>query len=407
MKRRDPSIVGGASAVGGPANINGSSPGARRPTISKSGSKANVMTPTDAPPRKPTNVVIWSAVIAISALLLWKLAGVLLLLFSAVVFAAALSAIGDALRKLAPIPRQLAVLVSAGLIFGILAAIIALFGWRIVAQYEEIIGKVRESVHMLMVFTRSQGWGQALIERANGAKVSDATDTLAPLLGSLLTGTARYATYGAIVVAGSIFLALSPGRYRDGVLILVPPAQRAIVSDFLTRSGVILKRWLLSRLIVMVALGVLVSIGLKVLGIDGAITLGLTGGLLTFIPFIGALMAAIPAVLVALTVSPQIAILTAFMFWGAHFIEGTFITPLVQDESVDLPPVLTIFSTLAFTVVFGPSGVLLASPLVLVIITAIQVFYLEGHLGHPPPEPRRRALPWSRRRPAIQPPLGG
>ncbi len=83
------------------------------------------------------------------------------------------------------------------------------------------------------------------------------------------------------------------------------------------------------------------------------------------------------AVLVALTVIPQTAILTAFMFWGAHFIEGTFITPLVQDESVDLPPVLTIFSTLAFTVVFGPSGVLLASPLALFIITAIQVFYLD------------------------------
>ena len=189
------------------------------------------MTPTDAPPRKPTNVVIWSAVIAISALLLWKLAGVLLLLFSAVVFAAALSAIGDALRKLAPIPRQLAVLVSAGLIFGILAAIIALFGWRIVAQYEEIIGRVRESVHMLMVFTRSQGWGQALIERANGAKVSDATDTLAPLLGSLLTGTARYATYGAIVVAPYAGVLRFNGdliaEWRDYVDVGVMDAQRA------------------------------------------------------------------------------------------------------------------------------------------------------------------------------------
>ena len=78
------------------------------------------------------------------------------------------------------------------------------------------------------------------------------------------------------------------------------------------------------------------------------------------------------------------------MFWGAHFIEGTFITPLVQDESVDLPPVLTIFSTLAFTVLFGPSGVLLASPIVLVIMTGLQVFYLEGHLEKVEPAPKEK-----------------
>ncbi|WP_304187920.1 AI-2E family transporter, partial [Phenylobacterium aquaticum] len=181
----------------------------------------------------------------------------------------------------------------------------------------------------------------------------------------------------------AVHLALDPNRYRRGALILIPASHRPEVETFLDRCAVILKRWLASRLVVMAALGVLVSIGLKVLGVSGAIALGLTGGLLTFIPFVGALLAAIPAVLVAFTISPLTALLTVLMFWAAHFIEGNFITPLVQDEGVDLPPVLTIFSTLAFTVIFGPSGVLLASPLVLVIITAVQVFYLESHLGRP------------------------
>jgi predicted PurR-regulated permease PerM len=196
-------------------------------------------------------------------------------------------------------------------------------------------------------------------------------------------------------VAGSIFLALDPKRYVDGALILIPPSYRPRVADFLTRSGDILRRWLLSRLIVMFALGIMVSIGLSLLGIQGAIALGLTGGLLTFIPFVGALMAAVPAVLVALTVSPLTALLTALMFWFAHFIEGTFITPLVQDESIDLPPVMTIFSTLAFTVVFGPSGVFLASPLMLVVITAVGVFYTEGWLGEPPAPLRLHRRTWA------------
>jgi predicted PurR-regulated permease PerM len=337
----------------------------------------------------------------VAALFVWKLAGVLLLLFTAILLAAALSAIADGLRKLGPMPTQVAVMLAALLMFGILAGVIALFGWRIVAQFEEIMAKARESLHALMTFTRAQPWGDALLKQANGARITDATDTLAPILGTVVGSAARYLTYAAIVVVCGIFLALNPVRYRDGALLLIPESHRSEVSTFLTRSADILKRWLISRLIVMVALGVLVSIGLTILRISGAVTLGLTGGLLTFIPFLGALMAAVPAVLVAFTISPLKAVLTGLMFWGAHVIEGTFITPLVQDESVDLPPVLTIFSTLAFTVIFGPSGVLLASPLVLVIITAVRVFYLEGHLGRPvnPIRPDRRiwAWPWAGR----------
>jgi len=70
-------------------------------------------------------------------------------------------------------------------------------------------------------------------------------------------------------VVCAIFLALRPDRYREGALILVPASHRAEVSTFLDRSALILKRWLISRLIVMVALGVLVSIGLSLLGISG------------------------------------------------------------------------------------------------------------------------------------------
>lgn len=324
------------------------------------------------------------ALLLLAAALLWKLAGVLLLLFATILLAAALSAIADGLRKLAPLPNQAAVILAAAFILVTLGAVLALFGWRIVAQYEEILGKARAAIHALLVLARAQPWGRALLTQANGSQISDATDALAPILGSVLGGTARYLTYGAIVVVCAIFLALHPARYRRGALILIPPSHRDQAAAFLTRSSLMLKRWLASRLIVMLALGVLVSAGLTVLGIPGAVTLGLTGGLLTFIPLVGALLAAVPAVLVAFTISPLTAVLTALMYWAAHFIEGTFITPLVQDESVDLPPVLTIFSTLAFTVVFGPSGVLLASPLVLVIIAAIQIFYLEGRLGQPP-----------------------
>jgi predicted PurR-regulated permease PerM len=321
--------------------------------------------------------------IAALAWLLWKLSGVLLLLFSSIVLAVALRAAAAGLARGLRLPVRLAVIASALLIFGAIGGVIGLYGVRVLDQYHEIFAKVRETSRTALIYTQAQSWGPALIARAKGLGVSDATDTLGPLLGTVLTSTARYLTYAAIVIVGSVFLALDPERYVSAAVLLAPRARREALAAFLASSGEVLRQWLISRLIVMAAIGVMVSIGLTVLRIDAAITLGLTGALLTFIPFIGALLAMVPAVLVALTVSPFLAIAVALMFWAVHFIEGAFITPMVQDEQVALPPVVTIFSTLAFTVIAGPSGVILASPLVLVMIEAVRIFYLEGVLGEP------------------------
>ena len=152
-------------------------------------------------------------------------------------------------------------------------------------------------------------------------------------------------------------------------------------------TGHILQRWLLGQMVVMVTIGVLSGIGLWLLGIEAAFALGLMGGLLCFIPFVGAILAAVPATLVALTQSPTDAVLVILMYVGVHFVEGNFITPLVQAEATALPPVLAILSTIAFSLLFGPAGVLLAAPLTLLFLTAVQVLYVEEALGESADDP--------------------
>jgi predicted PurR-regulated permease PerM len=209
-----------------------------------------------------------------------------------------------------------------------------------------------------------------------GARIDGAAATLTPALGSVLGSVGQGVAYTAIVIASGIFLAIEPQRHLRGVLLVVPAAAKPTVEAFLNRSATILHKWLVSRLIVMISIGVLSSLGLWALGIEGAFTLGLIGGLLTFIPLVGALLAAVPAILVAFAQSPLLAVYVGLMYWAVHFVEGTFITPYVQDAEVDLPPVLTMFSTVIFAALFGASGIFLASPLALLVIVAIQVFYL-------------------------------
>jgi predicted PurR-regulated permease PerM len=64
-----------------------------------------------------------------------------------------------------------------------------------------------------------------------------------------------------------------------------------------------------------------------------------------------------------------------------HFLEGNIINPLVQAEAVELPPVLTLFATLVFGLLLGPVGVLLAAPLAVVLLVAVNALYIEGILG--------------------------
>src|SRR6185437_11694783 len=141
--------------------------------------------------------------------------------------------------------------------------------------------------------------------------------------------------------------------------------------------------------------GVLSSAGLWALGIDAPFALGLTGAVLTFVPLVGSIAAALPGMLIGFLQEPIKAVVVALLFWCVHFIEGTFITPYVQDETVDIPPVLSIFSTAVFGLLFGPIGVLLTGPFTVVLMVLVERLYVEDALGEPRPVGRtsqRRSL---------------
>jgi predicted PurR-regulated permease PerM len=84
--------------------------------------------------------------------------------------------------------------------------------------------------------------------------------------------------------------------------------------------------------------GILSGLGLWALGIEAALVLGLVGGMLSFVPYIGAVITAVPATLFALAQGPSYAVAVIAMYIAVHFIEGNFITPIIQSEATSLPP---------------------------------------------------------------------
>lgn len=321
--------------------------------------------------------LLWAAGWAIAALAVWQLRAIVILAFASILIALALSTLAEGLRRVTRAPRGVALAVVVILTLGFVAGATALFGWRVADQFDVILAKTQASLHAGLTILRQHSLGRLVVERLSSGPIDGATANVAPALASILGSLGENLAYAGVVVASGVFLAIDPARHIRAILLLAPPSRRADLAEFIDACGAILRKWLVSRLVVMLSIGVLSSAGLWLLGIDGAITLGVTGGLLTFIPLIGALMAAVPAILVAAAQSPLLALYTALMYWAVHFIEGTFITPYVQDEEVDLPPVMTMYSALVFAALFGATGVFLASPIALVCIVAVRRFYVE------------------------------
>ena len=137
----------------------------------------------------------------------------------------------------------------------------------------------------------------------------------------------------------------------------------------------------------MVVVGLLTGIGLWALGMPSALTLGLMAGVLEFIPFAGPILSAVPAVLLALAVSPDLALWVLLLYFAVQQFEGYVLTPLVQQYAVDLPGVVLLFSLLAFGALFGTLGVILAAPLTVVTYVLIKRLYVIETLHTPTPIP--------------------
>jgi predicted PurR-regulated permease PerM len=323
-------------------------------------------------------------VAAALATALWQLTDILVLLFGAVLLAIGLCAAARSVSRRTGMRRTLALAGVFVIGLAIFGAALYVFGTTVTAQIDDLVQVVPAGFKLFMTWMTSQPYGQRLLDQMRGANVVGATGWATSIFTTGVALVTRALGYAVIALFVAIYLAAQPERYRHLCLRLVPPAHRRTAEHLFAAIGRILQRWLVGQLVVMATIGLLTGIGLWLLGIEAAFALGLMGGMLCFIPFVGAILAAIPATLVALTQGPMYAVYVILMYVGVHFIEGNFITPMVQAEATSFPPVLAILSTVAFSVLFGPLGVLLAAPLTLLLMAAIEILYVQQGLGEPP-----------------------
>jgi len=316
-----------------------------------------------------------------AAFLLWRLRDALAIGLGSVVLAIGYRGLASALTNRTRLPTRYSLAIVVAVILGLVALSFEVFGATLAAQFDILAHKLPVGVQNVEQRFGATALGRDVLGQVRAGLVSLLAGSGAKVAAGVLTATAETLAYGVVMIAGSVFLAVDPDRYHKGLLALIPRRRRDHYDQVLGSLAEALRRWLLSRLIVMVATGAMLSIALWALGIDAPVALGLTGAVLSFIPNIGSVMAALPPLLIAFLQDPVKAVWVGFAVWAVYFVEGNFITPYVQDEAVDVPPVISIFSTIVFALLLGPVGVFLTGPITVVTIVLVHRLYIEDVLG--------------------------
>lgn len=309
-------------------------------------------------------VAIACAVIALFAAA-WVISDVLLLVFAAILVAVGLHGAASAVVRYTGCPPKAALAIVCLSVAGFLAAVSYLFGNIISAQVTELFHRLPSAWQTFQDEFHLRGMMDDLMRRAEASAPSGAT-VLSAVRG-FTTNVANALLGVFLVVVGGLYFALQPKMYRDGLLSLLPQERRAEASMRLDAVGEALRCFLKAQLIAMVVVGLLSGIGLAILGIPAALALGLFAGLAEFVPMIGPVMAAIPALLLALTVGFDQTLYTLILFVVVQQVESNIISPVLQQEMVSLPAAVTLFAVVAFGTLLGPIGLLLATPLTVLV----------------------------------------
>ena len=186
--------------------------------------------------------------------------------------------------------------------------------------------------------------------------------------------TSTFAISGAflLVLFIAAYIGVDPALYHGGLLELMPARERDRAALALTRLANVLRRWLVTQLIAMAVIGAVTTLFLFTIHVKAALPLGILAGILKFIPIVGSIFAAIPAMAMAFIDSPHKALVVAVGYFVIQFVENHVLVPILMKHGVNLPPAMTLGVQALMSLLFGFLGLLVAVPLLAAILTIVR-----------------------------------
>jgi predicted PurR-regulated permease PerM len=381
-----------------------------------------------------TGLVVVSAVIVCLTYPIWAAA------FLGVLFATSLNAGVPWVRHFVAMPHWLAMTLIILTVLMLLLAVSWIVGNPLASQFDELTSKLPSAADKMLEWLDERPWGQRILrsaedlsgvapqelvekvkdpngdasngptenqpsesepqspaEEQSGSSKESQESELAPLdlsqlpdLGQIvgpiikvLSLTTSAAMLFLVTFIIMLFVAFDPHLYLRGLIWLVPQQHEATARKTLERLTVAMRWWMLGRFISMLIIGVLTSLGMWLIGMPAPLALGAIAGLFSFVPNIGPIAAAVPGMLLAVAVGPWMALWVAGVYLGTQLIESNFIEPLVEQSTVSVPPAVLIVTQLVMAAIWGAWGMLVATPLLVVLMVLVQQLYVRKALKKP------------------------
>jgi len=330
-----------------------------------------------ASPHNVVRIAFIVGAVLVFGLLVWQLAEVWVLVFAAILFATILRSIAAQIERYTPFASPWSLMLAIFVVALIGAAFVLLLGMQLKQQFINLIDKFPQYIADIGDALGIDNLQQRVTERMG--EMSSESGFLGTAT-AYTTGTiSALASFVLILIIG-IYLAANPKHYLNGFLNLVPAPYTDKIRGILINVGNALRQWLGGQLIIMVIVGTLVSVGLSLIGLPSALALGFMAGIAEFIPILGPILAAAPAILVAFSEDRETLFWVIGLFLLVQQLESYVITPLVQRKAVHLPPVLTILSIVGFGILLGLPGVVMAAPLAVTLMVIVQRLYVRETL---------------------------
>ena len=324
------------------------------------------------------------AVVALLMVVAWLAFEFLLLLFAAILFGVLINGVSGWISEKTPLSRNL----SMAVFFVLFLASLGLFGWLVAPSISDQADALSESLPEAVERLRERADDSEWVNRLMTYQDS-LSDAVSPgdgfsVMTTVLSSIGGALTSFVVAFAIGVCLAINPAIYIKGFVKLIPLGYRARIKEVMSESGSTLQAWLIAKLIEMLLIGVLTTLGLWLLGIELALVLGLIAGLLSFIPNIGPVIALIPALLLGSLEGTRTLLYVAGLYAVVQALESYVFTPWMQNRIVSVPPALTISMQLLFGLLAGTLGLLLATPLGAVAMVMVRMLYVEDVLGDRP-----------------------
>ena len=339
----------------------------------------------------------WLTIAIIFSLLLYLLAPILLPFVAGALLAYLGDPVVDRLEA-AGLSRTLSVVVVFLILFLLVLPLVLLLIPLLESQLRLLIDKVPGYIDWLMVNlepTLQETFGINIPALEVDQLKQTFTEQFS-LAGSFFKSLIRTVTHSGFVVAGwlanlflipviSFYLLRDWDRLVAYIHDLLPRNIEPTVSLLAKQSDEVLGAFFRGQMLVMLALGTIYSIGLKLVGLEFSLLIGMLAGMLSFIPYMGLIVGIVVAGIAVLlqTHDPSNLLWVAAVFGGAQVIEGTILTPMLVGDRIGLHPVAVIFAVLAGGQLFGFFGILLALPVFAVLAVILRYFhktYKESYL---------------------------